>query len=200
MPVFHGLLPTADRRICLIRLAQVVISLDCRCRTLAGKPPLDIDFLELAEFSPNPYVLMDRDLRLVWMNRAYLAVTMRAQDEIVGRTMFEAFPSDPESESFRLLDQSLRNVLETGEVDEIAVIRYDIARPDGSMEVRYWSATHTPLKDADGRLRFILQHTVDVTELRRLRQLRDEFPEVRHVAQRAIRSLDRGIVAAGGRL
>jgi len=33
-----------------------------------------------------------------------------------------------------------------------------------------------------------------------LRQMRDEFPEVRHVAQRAIRSVDRGIVAAGGRL
>ena len=151
---------------------------------------MDIDFLELAEFSPNPYVLMDRDLRLVWMNRAYLAVTMRAQDEIVGRTMFEAFPSDPESESFRLLDQSLRNVLETGEVDEIAVIRYDIARPDGSMEVRYWSATHTPLKDADGRLRFILQHTVDVTELRRLRQLRDEVGLVKRAERVQARNRD----------
>ena len=32
-----------------------------------------------------------------------------------------------------------------------------------------------------------------------LRQLRDEFPEVRNVARQAIRSADRGIVAAGGR-
>ena len=33
-----------------------------------------------------------------------------------------------------------------------------------------------------------------------LRQLRDEFPELRAVAVEAIRSIDRGIVAAGGRL
>ena len=49
---------------------------------------LNIDFLELAEASPNPYVLMDRELRLVWMNRAYCAVTMRAREDIIDRKMF----------------------------------------------------------------------------------------------------------------
>src|SRR5690606_34255005 len=38
------------------------------------------------------------------------------------------------------------------------------------MENRYWSATHTPIRDAEGRVSFILQHTVDVTELQVLRQ------------------------------
>ncbi len=159
---------------------------------------MDIDFLKLAEFSPNPYVLMDKDLRLVWMNRAYLDVTMRQRDEIIGKHMFEAFPSDPESESFRLLDSSLRHVLATEERDEIALIRYDIARPDGSMETRYWSATHTPLTDADGALQYILQHTVDVTELQKLRKLRDEVGVVRRAE--AIQARNRDLARESRRL
>ena len=154
---------------------------------------LNIDFLELAEASPNPYVLMDRELRLVWMNRAYCAVTMRAREEIIERRMFDAFPADPDSESYRQLRNSLDHVLQTGEPDEIALIRYDIARPDGRMDTRYWSATHTPLHGPDGKPDYILQHTVDVTELQELRRLRDEVGVMRRAGavQARNRSLER---------
>jgi PAS domain S-box-containing protein len=138
-----------------------------------------IDFQELLANSPNPYVILDQRLTLVWMNDAYLRVTMRERGEILGREMFDAFPSGTQSDSFRQLDASFRRVIETGETDEIALIRYDIARPDGSMEERYWSATHTPLKDSAGQLSYILQHTVDVTELHSLRRLREEMGIVR---------------------
>ena len=124
------------------------------------------------------------------MNDAYLRVTMRRRDDIVGRTMFDAFPSDPDSESFSLLDGSLKEVLRTGQADEIALIRYDIRGPDGSMEVRYWSATHTPLLDTSGNVEFILQHTVDVTELESLRQLRDEVGLVERAGKVQARNLD----------
>ena len=149
---------------------------------------MNIDFLELAEASPNPYVLMDRELRLVWMNRAYCAVTMRAREDII-----DAFPADPDSESFRQLRDSLDHVLQTGEPDEIALIRYDIARPDGGMESRYWSATHTPLHGPDGKPDYILQHTVDVTELQELRRLRDEVGVMRRAGaiQERNRNLER---------
>jgi len=35
---------------------------------------------------------------------------------------------------------------------------------------RYWSATHTPVRDAAGEVVYVLQHTTDVTELEQLRQ------------------------------
>ena len=151
---------------------------------------MNIDFLELAEASPNPYVLIDRDLRLVWMNRAYCAVTTRAREDIIDRRMFDAFPADPDSESYRQLRESLDHVLETGEPDEIALIRYDIARPDGGMESRYWSATHTPLHSPTGETAYILQHTIDVTEMHRLR---DEVDVLRRAdaVQARNRSLER---------
>lgn len=148
------------------------------------------EFARLAAVSPNPYVLLDKDLRLIWMNDAYLAVTMRKREDILDKTMFEAFPSDPASESYRQLKVSFEHVLETGQADEIALIRYDIARPDGGMETRYWSATHTPIKDDDGALEYILQHTVDVTELQRLRQMRDEMGLVRRAGAVQARNRD----------
>ena len=130
--------------------------------------PSSIDFEALFGASPNPYVLLAPDLTIVTMNEAYLAATMRERPELVGRAMFEAFPSDPQSESHRLLQSSFARVLRTAERDEIALIRYDIELPSGGFEERYWSATHVPLLD-DGKVAYILQHTVDVTELHRLR-------------------------------
>ncbi|MFM5916243.1 MAG: sensor histidine kinase [Novosphingobium sp.] len=124
--------------------------------------------------SPNPYVVFDRDLNIAWLNDAYASVTMRARDEVIGRNLFEAFPADPESDSYRQLSTSLYRVLETGERDEIALIHYPIQNPDGTMSARYWSATHTPLRDTAGGVAHILQHTVDVTELHELRTMRDD--------------------------
>jgi hypothetical protein len=85
---------------------------------------------------------MKPDLTIATMNDAYLAATMRKRDDLVGRKMFEAFPSDPESESHKSLQGSFERVLRTGQRDEIALIRYDIELPSGEYDERYWSATH----------------------------------------------------------
>jgi PAS domain S-box-containing protein len=129
----------------------------------------DLDLHQLFNLSPNPYVILDPELRLVGMNDAYLAVTHRTREELVGRNMFDAFPSEPGSVHGQMLRQSLAKVLETGQVDHLPLIPYPIAVADGRIEERYWSATHTPIKTAQGETVFILQHTVDVTEIHRLR-------------------------------
>ncbi|WP_247710630.1 sensor histidine kinase [Qipengyuania aestuarii] len=140
---------------------------------------MNIDFAALLGKSPNPYMVMDPELRLVWVNDAYLGATMREREDIIGKTLFDAFPSDPATESYRLLDDSLQRVLRTGQVDELALIRYDITAPDGGMQTHYWSATHTPLLDDAGAVKLILQHTVDVTELQELRQHRKQADLIR---------------------
>ena len=155
-----------------------------------GADLIPIDFETLFAASPNPYVVLDRSLTIGWMNDAYLRVTMRDRNEVIGRRMFDAFPSDPDSESHRLLKASFERVLEDGKPDEIALIRYDIRGPNGTMEARYWSATHTPLRGDDGRAAYILQHTVDVTELHGLRRLRDEMGLVRRASAVQARNRD----------
>ncbi|HEV7437237.1 MAG TPA: PAS domain-containing protein, partial [Pseudorhizobium sp.] len=130
----------------------------------------NIDLNELFNLSPNPYVLLDRDLRMVGVNSVYLAVTSRTEDEIIGRYMFDVFPSDPQSVHGQMLRHSFDKVLKTGEVDHLPLIPYPIRSSEGVMQDRYWSATHTPVKGDDGLVKYILQHTVDVTELHMLRQ------------------------------
>ncbi len=138
-----------------------------------------IDFKALLGRSPNPYVILDTKFVILWMNEAYLRTTMRSREDIIGRHMFDAFPSDPDSESFSKLYDSLRRARDSGKTDELALIRYDIESPDGGYDVRYWSATHTPVCDDRGQVEYILQHTVDVTELHNLRQMRNEMDVVR---------------------
>jgi PAS domain S-box-containing protein len=141
------------------------------------------DFQAVFNASPNPYMLLDRDLRFVAANAAYLRVTGADLNSLLGRGLFDAFPhdpSDPENRNARLLRESLNRVLTTRSADVIAIIPYRIPRErDGILvlEERLWSATHTPILDENGEVRLILQHTVDVTELHELRSAdaRDEL-------------------------
>ncbi len=148
-----------------------------------------MDFEALFSLSPNPYVILDTDLNIVWMNDAYLAVTMSTREEITGRNMFDAFPSEPGTESHDMLYDSLTQVARTGKPDELALIRYDIEGPDGVMQQRYWSATHSPVCE-NGRTRYILQHTVDVTELHGLRRMRDQMGVVQRAGAVQARNFD----------
>ena len=128
-----------------------------------------IDLAALFNAAPNPYVILDPALTIVGCNEAYLAVTARQRDDIVGLNIFDAFPSDPDSPAGRMLRNSLAKVLAEAKSDELALIPYDTSRPDEPAAVRYWSATHTPIFDAEGQVAFILQHTTDITDVERLR-------------------------------
>lgn len=149
-----------------------------------------MNFEALFALSPNPYVVLDAELRIAWMNDAYLQATMRERADILGRALFDAFPSEPGTDSYDLLHASLHRVLDTGERDEIALIRYDIAQPDGTMTQRFWSATHTPVLGDDGQVTHILQHTVDVTELQALRRMRDEMGLIQRAGAIQARNTD----------
>jgi CheY-like chemotaxis protein/PAS domain-containing protein len=126
--------------------------------------------------SPNAYMVLDPQLSIVDANQAYLRVTDRQLEDLRGRNVFEAFPGPPgrpaDPGTVQLRD-SLEKVLRSRETDHIALIRYDIAErhPDGTdrMGHRYWSASHMPILDEAGDVSFILQHTVDVTELQMLK-------------------------------
>ncbi|AHL76869.1 histidine kinase [Stutzerimonas stutzeri] len=135
------------------------------------RPP----FEALFRSSPNAYLLLDRELIIQDANEAYLKLTARTLEDIVGRRIHDAFAADPqapETSHVEQLLQSFARVLRSKALDTLPVIRYSIAvSPDSgaSYEDRYWSATHTPLLDEQGEVTAILQHTVDITELQSLK-------------------------------
>src|SRR5262245_16740668 len=130
-----------------------------------------VDFAVVFAASPNAYMLVDRDLRYVAVNKAYCEATHRSADQLVGTSVMAEFPHDPEApannQARRLVD-SFRSVFETGSPDVLPLIHYRI-EIDGAYEDIYWSATHTPLFGKDGTVEYVLQHTVNVTELQRSR-------------------------------
>lgn len=126
---------------------------------------------DLFNSSPNAYVIFDLQLRIAGCNDAYLCAVGRARrEDIVGQYVFSAFPVPAESPSYRIVKASLDRVIATGQRDDIALVPYDTSAPGQPPAMRYWSATHTPLFDRAGHLAYILQHTVDVTELHTLRK------------------------------
>ena len=126
-----------------------------------------LDFAAVFDASPNAYMLVDRELRYVAANQAYLTVTGTTLDELVGRHLLERFPNDPNdpnNASARQLRQSLERVLASGESDALPFIRY---RVEGAKEAdAFWSATHTPVFGSSGKPEWVLQHTMNVTRLR----------------------------------
>ena len=131
-----------------------------------------IDFQTVFDRIPSPYMMLDRDLRYVAANRAYLQTMGRDWRAIEGRYVFDAFPS--EGESRRLLESSLIRARDTGQIDLLPLIHYAILRPrelGGGFEDRIWSATHTPIVGDNGETLYVLQHTQDVTEIQRLKDV-----------------------------
>ena len=132
-------------------------------------------FETLFRVSPNAYLLLDRELTILDANSAYLKLTARALEDIVGRRIHEAFavdPQFPDATRVEELFESFGRVLRTKTMDTLPIIRYSIAVSSESgaiYEDRYWSATHTPMLDEQGEVTAILQHTVDITELQSLK-------------------------------
>lgn len=128
-----------------------------------------IDFRRIFDASPNPYMVLDAGLRYVAANLAYLAATGSRLEDILGRTVPEIFPHDPSNPNnanTRILLASFERVLATKEADVIALIHYRVpSQKGGPAEDRFWSASHTPILGDDGAVEYIVQHTVDVTEV-----------------------------------
>jgi PAS domain S-box-containing protein len=128
----------------------------------------ELDFARIFEALPSPFMILDQDLRYVAVNQAYLDALQRDREALLGQRLFEMFPNA--DESGRRLKASLERVLATGESDTLPYLAYPIARNDGTVENRYWTAVHVPIAGADGRPAFVMQNTVDVTEFARLRE------------------------------
>ena len=127
--------------------------------------------------SPNAYVLVTPDLVIAGCNTAYLTLLSVTREQIIDRPLFEAFDSgagEDGAENVRQVRESMLRALHSGERDHLAVVRFSVPYQDETgvvtHEDRYWSATHTPIKDEHGRVIYILQHTTDITEIESLRQ------------------------------
>lgn len=141
-----------------------------RLAVRATAPP-EPQFRKLFESAPGLYIALTPDrFQIVAVSDAYLAAAMVTRQQIVGQTMFEVFPDDPQDRGatgVTALSRSLHRVRQTGQPDVMALQRYPIRRPadaGGGYELRYWSPSSSPVLDADGSVAFIIHRVEDVTE------------------------------------
>jgi len=150
-------------------------------RANAGAGPYDVESLEhalLFAATPVALLVLTPDLVIRTASDAYLRATSTRLADIVGKSIFEVFPDNPDERDatgVNNLRASLERVVATGRPDPMAVQRYDIREPRAGESAatagfveHYWSPINVPVHDASGRLRYILHKVDDVTDYVRL--------------------------------
>jgi len=128
-----------------------------------------VDYQAVFQSLPVPVLLLTPDFRMVDANEAFLDVSGRSREDLIGRQIMEAFPdnpSEPGATGTRNLGDSLRRVLRTGKADVMALQRYDVAAPgSGVFKERYWCPVNVPVTGSDGRLVLIVHCVEEVSDL-----------------------------------
>jgi two-component system, response regulator / RNA-binding antiterminator len=127
-----------------------------------------------------PLVVVDRSFTIRAANPAYLTVTARTADELLGVGIFEAFPDnpdDPEADGVARLTASFEVVFRESCRHRMALQRYDIPAPgsgpdpgpdpgpDRAFVRKFWDPVTSPLRDDRGRTVGAMLHVEDVTDI-----------------------------------
>ena len=125
-----------------------------------------LDFRQLFYFLPDKYLLLDAGGTVLDLNDSHAAASLggRARAEVVGQHFLAVWPPNPSAAS-DVVSDSQEQVRRTHQPHTMPLVRYDMqsAAAPGGYEQRYWEATHYPVLDEQGELRYILQRTEDVT-------------------------------------
>jgi len=130
------------------------------------------DFKLIFESVSGLYLILSPDLTIVAVSDAYLGATMTRREEILGLNLFDVFPDNPDDSAatgVSNLMASLNYVLENALPHTMAVQKYDIRRPDGSFEERFWSPVNKPILNGKNEVTYILHRVEDVTEFMRVK-------------------------------
>jgi anti-anti-sigma regulatory factor len=153
------------------------------------------DFRAVFEKTPGLYLILDPALTIVAVNDAYAAATMTVREQILGRSLFDVFPDNPddsEATGVSNLRRSLQRVLDLKRADPMPVQKYDVRRPaseGGGFEARYWSPLNTPVLDRAGAVAWIIHRVEDVTGLVRAERERAELDRIANDNQEIIARL-----------
>ncbi|WP_192804922.1 sensor domain-containing protein [Noviherbaspirillum aerium] len=124
------------------------------------------------ELAPYPHVLIAPDMSVIGVNEAYLQTTHKPRKEILGAYLHTVFPGDAADSGrtdFDSLIASVEKVFASGAPDTIMFLPGRVAGPAAANgmaeEERCWTVTNTPVPGDDGKVAFVIQTLIDVSEL-----------------------------------
>jgi PAS domain-containing protein len=167
----HSLVASAKRELAMLNSAQSgadTSPLLQRRRQHVDAAAIRQQFQPEFDASSHPYMLLDPGpgLSIIDVNDAYAVATFIRRSDVVGKSLFEVFPDNPDdplADGVSNLYTSLRIVGETGRAHAMRVQRYDIRDPGGAFVERHWQPINSPIHDGAGHLVFLLNHVEDVT-------------------------------------
>ncbi|HYD97899.1 MAG TPA: PAS domain S-box protein, partial [Alphaproteobacteria bacterium] len=169
-----------------------VAGLLCNGLETTARVETDRAFRRVFEASPTPLLVVAPDpphFTVRHANDSLLAATMRTQDRVIGRPLFEAYPAnpgDPEATGVGNLRAALERTLATKNTVALPVQKYDIALPDGSFDERWWQIANSPVLSATGEVEAIIHHSTDVTDRHRIEErLHESEARFRNMADHA---------------
>ena len=127
-----------------------------------------IDYQAVFDNIPMPVALLTPEFVIADVNLAYVQVSGRDRDELLGRDIFEAFPddpSDPDATGTQNVRASLRRVLDTGKPDTMALQKYAAEDPEtGQFVTRFWCPANAPVFSPDHDVVLIAHCVEEVTD------------------------------------
>lgn len=132
----------------------------------------EINYQAIFDSAPGLYLILLPDLTIIEVSKAYADATMTKREAILGRNLFEVFPDNPQdnaADGVANLRGSLNFVLRNKTAHTMAVQKYDIRKPNGEFEVRYWSPLNKPVLNENGNVMYIIHRVEDVTDFMRLK-------------------------------
>ena len=130
----------------------------------------EIDYRAVFQALPVPMALLAPDLVILDANRDFLEVTGRDREDVLGRHIFQAFPTNPainDADGRHNLRNSLETVLATGVRDVMGANRYDVEVQDhaGEFEERYWAVTNAPVLGPNGTVVLVINRVEEITHI-----------------------------------
>ncbi len=133
------------------------------------KPLTDQQYKCLFKSSPSKIlVLLPDSFEIIAATDEYLKATMTCESDIIGKTIFEVFPDNPEDEQadgVKKLLASLQRVQSLKTSDVMGIQRYPIRLPNCTFEERFWSPVNSPVLNDAGEIEFIMHGAEDVTAI-----------------------------------
>jgi len=124
-------------------------------------------FKKIFESMPGLFLLLLPDFTIFEVSDAYANATMVRREDVIGKHLFDVFPDNPDkatSDGVSNLRASLNHVLQSKTPHSMPIQQYDIRKPDGNFEERFWSPLNTPVFNSENQISFIIHRVEDVTE------------------------------------
>jgi len=145
------------------------------CLSIGAKKDAEVsmdkeNILKIFRASPTPTSIIEADapnFTFIAVNEAYCRMTQVSEDQLIDKSLFEAFPENPDESKptgIEKLKGSFLKVIATKNIDELDQLRYDIILEDGEFKQVFWKVINTPILDEEGSVEFIINTATNITQ------------------------------------